>query len=75
MPRPLRLHAPGAVYHVTLDQLQSTSRRRDLVKARAWVALQALNGRISSLAGVARLFNRDESSLRHGITQTSRSVT
>jgi chromosomal replication initiation ATPase DnaA len=56
-------------FAVTIDQLQSTSRRRDLVKARAWVAHQAVTGRISSLAGVARLFNRDESSLRHGITQ------
>jgi hypothetical protein len=33
------------------------------------VAHQAVTCRTSSLAAVARLFNRDESSLKHGIAQ------
>lgn len=56
-------------FGIAVDQLRSASRRRELVKARAWVAHQAVTLRIASLAAVARNFNRDESSLRHGVKQ------
>lgn len=54
-------------FSVTVDDLRSPSRRHALVKARAWVAHQAIVGRVISLAAVARFFERDESSIRHGV--------
>jgi len=48
-------------------ELSSPSRQPVLVAARAWVAQEALAGRIASVAEVARRFNRDESSLRHAL--------
>lgn len=56
-----------AEQEVTLDQLRSTNREQKLVKARAWVAHQAITGRIASLATVARIFERNESSLRRAV--------
>jgi REP element-mobilizing transposase RayT len=47
--------------------LESASRKPQLVAARAWVAHQAVTGRVASIAEVARKFNRDESSLRHAL--------
>lgn len=58
-----------ATFTVTVAQLCSAGRGHKLVKARAWVAHQAVMARITSLAAVARHFNRDESSLRHGMKQ------
>lgn len=54
-------------FSVTVEQLCSPNRRHPLVKARAWVAHQAVMGRNVPLVAVARYFRRDESSLRHGI--------
>lgn len=54
-------------FMVTMPLLVSPSRAPELVEARAWVAQEAVNGRIASVAEVARRFNRDESSLRHAL--------
>lgn len=51
----------------TRKDLESSSRRSSLVKARAWIAQQAIGGRICSIAAVARALNRDESTLRHAL--------
>ena len=56
-----------ARFGVSALQLGSPGRKKPLVAARAWVAQQALNGRVASIAMVARRFNRDESSLRHAL--------
>jgi REP element-mobilizing transposase RayT len=56
-----------AKFGVTPEQLCSTNRRNVLVVARAWIGHQAITGRISSMAAVARHLCRDESTLRHGI--------
>lgn len=55
------------IFAVTPEHLASTSRAALLVKARAWIAHQVVTLRVGSLATVARRFNRDESSLRHGV--------
>jgi hypothetical protein len=49
----------------TRKELESPSRSPSLVKVRAWIAHQAIGGRICSIAAVARALNRDESTLRH----------
>lgn len=54
-------------FTVSASQLSSASHSQKLVKARAWIAHQAVQGRITSLAAVARTFNRDESSLRRAM--------
>ena len=54
-------------FNCRVPELVSASRRPQLVAARAWVVHQAVNGRIASIAEVARRFNRDESSLRHAL--------
>jgi putative transposase len=51
-------------FSVSTEALCSHSRQRHLAQARAWVARQALARRIASLSQVARLLQRDESSLR-----------
>lgn len=56
-----------ATFNVSADNLASSSRSATLVRTRAWIAHQACTQRITSLAAVARRFNRDESSLRHGV--------
>jgi putative transposase len=58
-----------ACEHFNCDRsdLSSVSRRSHLIAARAWVVRQAVNGRVASIAAVARKFNRDESSLRHAL--------
>jgi putative transposase len=58
-----------ARFAVTTSELQSPSRLAHLVRARAWVAEQAVSTRIASLASVARYFNRDASSLRHTVSR------
>lgn len=52
---------------VTLAELESRSARRVLARARALVAHRCLNGRIASLAQVARRFGRDESTVRESM--------
>jgi REP element-mobilizing transposase RayT len=54
-------------FGVTNAELQSPSRRRQLTKARAWVAHQAAALQVTSVAHVARVFGRDESSLRQSV--------
>ena len=54
----------GMRFGVTEEELRSHSRVRRVVAARAWVANEAVSGRITSLSGVARAFRRNESSLR-----------
>lgn len=49
---------------VTLAELRSSQRTAPLVAARAFVARQATDRGISTLAAVARALNRDEASLR-----------
>jgi putative transposase len=51
----------------TLAELQSTRRHPTLARARAWVAHQATTMRIASIAHVARLFGRDESTVRESM--------
>lgn len=54
-------------FSVTVQSLQSPSRQRQITRARAWIAYQAINLRIASLAQVARTFNRNEASLRESV--------
>jgi REP element-mobilizing transposase RayT len=54
-------------FHVTEAALQSPSTARELTKARAWIAHQAITGRIASLSSVARCFGRSEASLRESV--------
>lgn len=49
------------------EALLSSSRQRHLTKARAWIAHEAITLRIASLSQVARLLQRDESSLRETV--------
>ena len=51
-------------FGVTTQQLSSRDRHGQLTEARAWVAQQAVGQRIASIVEVARLFDRDESSMR-----------
>jgi chromosomal replication initiation ATPase DnaA len=55
-----------AQFAVTEAALRSRSSQRQLTRARAWMAHQAISLRIASLCEVARLFQRRESSLREG---------
>ncbi len=50
-------------FSVSREELESPSRQRRLSRVRAWVAHQAVEQRITSLAQVARAFHRDASSL------------
>jgi REP element-mobilizing transposase RayT len=54
-------------YSVSASQLSSASREQRFVKARAWIAHQAILGRVASVTTVARTFGRNESSLRHAL--------
>jgi len=56
-----------AHFNCTPTELGSKSRNAQLVAARAWVAHEAVAGRVASIAEIARRFNRDESSLRHAL--------
>ena len=55
------------LFGVRKTELQSSRRSASLVKARAWIVEKAVAGRICSIASVARLLNRDESTLRHAL--------
>jgi REP element-mobilizing transposase RayT len=48
-------------------QLCSSSKSPGLVTARAWIAREAVEGKIASVAAVARRLNRNESSLRRAV--------
>lgn len=54
-------------FSVSTEALLSRNRQRLPAKARAWVAREAILLRIASLAQVARVFQRDESTLRESI--------
>ncbi|HKQ84361.1 MAG TPA: transposase [Steroidobacteraceae bacterium] len=56
-----------STFAVTLEELRSSSRSPAFIKARAWIAHQAIAHRTASISAVARTFNRDESTLRHGM--------
>ena len=56
-----------AQFGVAAEDLCSASRVATVVKARAWIASQAVKLRVASIAVVARRLRRDESSLRHGM--------
>ena len=51
-------------FHVTTDSLASASKNRRLSEARAWLSLQAVEGRIASVAAVARRLGRTEAAIR-----------
>ena len=54
-------------FSISHEALLSPSRQRHLAKARAWIAHEAISLRIASLSQVARLLQRDESSLREAV--------
>jgi chromosomal replication initiation ATPase DnaA len=54
-------------FSVSMEALLSPSRQRHLAKARAWIAHEAISLRIASLSEIARLLQRDESSLREAV--------
>lgn len=54
-------------FAVTREALLSRSKLRHLTRARAWIAHQALIGRIASLSAVARTLGRSEAALRQGL--------
>jgi putative transposase len=56
-----------AHFAVTAAELASPSRKPRIIAARAWVANEAVQGGVASVAAVARLFGRDESSLRRAL--------
>jgi REP element-mobilizing transposase RayT len=56
-------------FRVSVDQLASASRAPQLVRARAWVAREAVGNRVATITAVARRLNRVESSLMHCIAR------
>ncbi len=54
-------------FEVSLEQLQSPARDQFLAKVRGWIAAQAKQRRITSLAEVARALCRDEGTLRYAM--------
>ena len=54
-------------FNVTADALRSRNQQRHLTRARAWLAHHAVTLRVASLSQVARLLERDESSLRESV--------
>jgi len=56
-----------AHHQVTHVELQSRSAKRELARARAWIAQQCIEGRIASVSAVAQYFGRDESTLRESM--------
>ncbi len=52
-------------FEVTVAELRSASRLANIVRAREWIADQAIAAGIASLASLSRYFNRDASSFRH----------
>jgi hypothetical protein len=60
-----------AHFNINSAQLESPSRSAKLVAARAWVVKKSVEGRVASIAAVARRLNRDESSLRHALNSNT----
>jgi putative transposase len=58
-------------FSVSDADLCSSSRRKLLVTARAWIVRESVAGRICSIAAVARRLNRDESTIRHALAARS----
>jgi len=58
-------------FTVSAAQMYSGSRQPRIVAARVWVVREAVRGRVASVAAVARVFNRDESSLRRALNRRS----
>ena len=56
-------------FEVGAAELNSQSRHPKLMAARAWVANEAVQGRVATLSAVARAFNRNESSLRRALAR------
>jgi REP element-mobilizing transposase RayT len=54
-------------FSIAVTQLESRSAQRRLARARACIAHRCVDGRIASLAEVARRFGRDESTLRESM--------
>ncbi len=54
-------------FEVSLEQLQSPTRDQYLARVRGWIAAQAQQRRITSLAEVARALCRDEGTLRYAM--------
>jgi putative transposase len=62
------------LFAIRPETLASNERTRRLTMARAWVGHQALSLRVASICDVARLFNRDESSLREAMKRYPPSI-
>ncbi len=56
-----------AKFGVTEIELRSRSRLPNLVRARVWIAEQAVGAGVASIASVARHLNRDASSIRQAL--------
>lgn len=54
-------------FGLTHEKLLSPSRQRELTRARAWIAHQAVTLRIATLSQVAKLFGRSEAALRQSV--------
>jgi hypothetical protein len=80
MPRKPRIHVPGAFYHVMLrgnhrqdifftqgDRQLLSDAVAEVTRTRAWIAHQASTLRTASIAHIAHLFGRDESTLRKSV--------
>lgn len=61
-------------FAVSREALVESARNPRLTKVRAWIADQAVKQKISSLADVARLLGRDESTLREAIRRYSNAM-
>jgi putative transposase len=61
------IHQACEQFGVTEDALSSASSRRQLTRARAWVAHQAIILRVASLSSIARRFHRTEGALRQSV--------
>jgi putative transposase len=57
------------VFGTTEREIRSDSRERTAVRARAWVASEAVSRRIATLSAVARALGRDRATLRYAMRQ------
>ncbi|HSN70674.1 MAG TPA: transposase [Steroidobacteraceae bacterium] len=58
-----------ARYSIERERVLSPATQRRLTRARAWIAQEALRGRVASLAAVARALGRSESALRECVSR------